>query len=96
MKKTDIWPFYDRNRRSGTLEEESAFEKEGMDRFPCFGAMGGLKKNELIVKKMGEQVRLEEHLVLEKERLSERKEQWISINKEEISNVEAPIIAVSV
>ena len=96
MKKTGIWPFYDRNRRSGTLEEESAFEKEGMDRFPCFGAMGGLKKKDLTARELVDEARLEEHLVLEKEMLSERKEHWISINEEEIEQVEAPIIAVSV
>ncbi len=36
MKKTDIWPFYDENKRSGTLEEESEYETEGMDRYPLF------------------------------------------------------------
>jgi len=74
MKKTGIWLFYDRNRRSGTLEEESAFKKEGMDRFRYFGAMGGLKKKDLTVKELVDEVRLEEHLVLEKEMLPERKE----------------------
>jgi len=62
MKKTGIWPFYDRNKRSGTLEEKSEYEKEGMDRYPCFGAMGGLRKKELSTKDMLEKFKLEEYL----------------------------------
>ena len=83
MKKTGIWPFYDRNKRSGKLEEESEYKKEGMERFPCFGAMVGLSNKDMSTKKALEKLKLDEHLANEEEISSERKKGWISVKRDE-------------
>jgi len=79
-----------------TIDLVLSKRKVSMDRYHCFGAMGGLRMKELSAEEMVEQFRLAEHLLLEKDMLSERKKQWISIKKEEINHVKNPTIAVSV